>query len=98
VEKKLDKLEEDSFLPRLNEAYDDVYNLNVEMNAGPEVDEPIIRRAFKWMMCAQENLKLTLLAAAALTNDCGTSDENVNEAYILKICSNFIIQDSRGYA
>jgi Ankyrin repeats (3 copies)/Ankyrin repeats (many copies) len=87
---KLDKLEKETGVPKLDEVYAEIY----EANTIPEdVCRITATRAFKWMMCAERPLHITELAEAASFDNDGTKDKVVDEEFILKICSNFIIAD-----
>ena len=77
--------------PDLDKVYSEIYDMNTK--AGTK-SRAIATRAFHWMMCAQRPLSVPELAAVAAADQSETMKKEVNDKYILKICSNFIIADS----
>jgi ankyrin repeat protein len=88
---KLDKLEKETGDPDLDKVYAEIY----DMNTKPETEGRIIAtRAFKWMMCTARPLEIIELAEAVSVGIDGIQDPEVDEEFILKSCSNFIIADA----
>ena len=101
VRNRLDDIEQAnlaSALTALDEVYAKVYELNADMNTDPEEDWRMTARAVKWMICAQYSLPIETLAEAASFRDDGSFNENVTKEYLLRMCSNFIVEDSSGIA
>ncbi|PQE06277.1 ankyrin repeat protein [Rutstroemia sp. NJR-2017a BBW] len=96
VEDALDRLMREVGDPDLDKVYSEIYDMNTKPGLKSRV---IATRAFHWMMCAHRPLSLAELATVAAA-DQKKKDlrKEVDEEYILKICSNFIIADSSSMA
>ena len=90
VQRKLDKLGQEDGTPALGPVYDEIYEMNMQE---PE-DRTVASRALKWMLCSQRPLSIYELVEAASVGPEGAIEENIDEDYILDICSNFIITDN----
>jgi ankyrin repeat protein len=69
------------------------------MNAPPNTESLLVaQRVYKWMLYAKRNLRLEELLKAVSIGVDGTSDPyiKVTEAYIMKVCANFVICNDTG--
>ncbi|CAI7573132.1 unnamed protein product [Penicillium pancosmium] len=88
--RKLEKLNKEVGVPVLADVYDDIYDIDTPE---PE-DRQVAERALKWVMCCKRPLSIEMMVKAVSYYDYeGNVDEQVTAAYILDICSNFIIVD-----
>lgn len=55
-------------------------------------------RAFKWMLSAYEPLGISELSYAAALQDDGILDPEVNNGFVLDVCSNFVTIDASDHA
>ena len=94
VETKLRSLERKTGLPELDLAYREIYDMNTE--EGSE-SRAVAVRAFKWILAAYTPLELSELSYAAAIQDDGVLDPEVNNDFILDICSNFVTIDTSGH-
>ena len=95
VETKLQALEKRTGLPELDAVYREIYEMNTE--EGSE-SRAVAVRAFKWILSAYEPLELLELSYAAALRDDGILDPEVNNDFVLDVCSNFVIVDASNHA
>jgi ankyrin repeat protein len=95
VKDALEKLEKEVGDPDLNKVYSEIYNMNTKSKSNSRA---IAIKAFKWMMCAQRPLQIIELAEAVSADERESLKREINDEYILKICSNFIIADASNIA
>ena len=91
VENKLQALEKKTGLPELDSVYSEIYEMNT--NEGSE-SRAVAVRVFKWILSAYRPLKLSELSYAAALQDDGVADPEVNNDFVLDVCSNFVTIDT----
>ena len=91
VETKLQALERKTGLPELNQAYREIYEMNT--HEGSEA-RAVAVRAFKWILSAYKPLTLSELSYAAAIRDDGVLDSEVDNDFVLDVCSNFVTIDT----
>ena len=91
VETKLRVLERKTGLPELILVYREIYEMNTD--EGSE-SRAVAVRAFKWILSAYTPLELSELSYAAAIRDDGFLDPEVNNNFVLDVCSNFITIDN----
>ena len=91
VETKLRALERKTGLPELNLVYREIYDMNTD--EGSE-SRAVAVRAFKWILAAYTPLELAELRYAAAIRDDGVLDHEVNNDFVLDVCSNFVTVDT----
>ena len=95
VETKIQALERRTGLPELDSVYREIY----EMNTGEGSESRAVAvRAFKWILSAYEPLELSELSYAAALRDDGVPDPEVNNDFVLDVCSNFVTIDTFHHA
>ncbi len=82
-------------LPELNLVYREIYEMNT---AEGSESRAIAVRAFKWILSAYEPLGLSELSYAAALRDDGVLDPEVNNEFVLDVCSNFVAIDTSDHA
>lgn len=88
---KLEKLERETGIPDLDPVYEEIY----DTNTSPEShSRTVVTRVYKWMLCTQESPSLKDLTRTVSIGTDGVSDDAVNENFVLRICSNFLIADT----
>ena len=92
---KLQALEKKTGLPELDAVYREIYEMNTE--EGSE-SRAVAVRAFKWILSAYEPLELSELSYAAALRDNGVPDHEVNNDFVLDVCSNFVTIDASDHA
>ena len=91
VETRLQALEKKTGLPELDSVYREIY----EMNTGEGSESRAVAvRVFKWILSAYEPLELSELSYAAALRDDGVPDPEVNNDFVLDVCSNFVTIDT----
>ena len=90
VETKLQALEKKTGLPELDLVYREIYEMNT--SKGSE-SRAVAVRAFKWILSAYEPLELSELSYAVALQDDGNPDPEVNNDFVLDVCSNFVTID-----
>ena len=95
VETKLQALEKRTGLPELDAVYREIYDMNTE--EGSE-SRAVAVRAFDWILSAYEPLELSELSYAVALRDDGISDPEVNNDFVLDVCSNFVTIDASNHA
>ena len=90
VETKLRVLERKTGLPELNLVYREIYEMNTDEDSESRA---VAVRAFKWILSAYRPLELSELSYAAAIRDDGVLDPEVNNNFVLDVCSNFITID-----
>lgn len=91
VETKLRALEKETGLPELNVAYREIYDMNT--HEGSEA-RAVAVRAFKWILSAYGPLTLSEISYAAAIRDDGVLDSEVDNDFVLDVCSNFVTIDT----
>lgn len=86
---KLDRLDEDVRAPQLDTVYDEIYEMNVQQSQ----DRINASTALKWIMCSRRPLKITELVEAVSIDMEGNIDTEVDETYVMQICSNLLVTD-----
>ena len=84
-------MERKAGLPELNLAYREIYDMNTD--EGSEA-RAVAVRAFKWILSAYYPLKLSKLSYAIAIRDDGVLDSEVDNAFVLDVCSNFVTIDA----
>ena len=95
VETKLQALMKKTGLPELDSVYREIYEMNT--SEGSE-SRAVAVRAFTWILAAYEPLGLSELSYAAALRDDGALDPEVNNDFVLDVCSNFVTIDAFDYA
>lgn len=95
VETKLRTLDRKTGLPELNLVYREIYDMNTD--AGSE-SRAVAVRAFRWILAAYTPLELAELSYAAAIRDDGVLDHEVNNDFVLDVCSNFVTIDASNHA
>jgi hypothetical protein len=92
IEEQLRRLETSAAIPKLNDAYDDVYKMNTEGGY-----EELAAKTLKWVLCSFEPLHIDVLVSAVAVTVDGRWDETfAKDSMLNRFCSNFIITDDSG--
>ena len=84
-------MERETGLPELNLAYREIYDMNTHERSEARA---VAVRAFKWILSAYQPLKLSELSYAAAIRDDGALDSEVDDDFVLDVCSNFVTIDT----
>ena len=95
VETKLKALEKKAGLPQLDSVYSEIYEMNTNERSESRA---VAIRVFKWILSAYRPLKLSELSYAAALQDDGVADPEVNNDFVMDVCSNFVTIDTSDHA
>ncbi|PGH09227.1 hypothetical protein AJ79_05756 [Helicocarpus griseus UAMH5409] len=91
---KLGKLKRNPGLSTLNQAYDDIYEMNT---ADQPHSRALAKKTLNCVLYSFEPLDISALVQAVAIEQDGSLDlANIHEDYVLDICSNFILKDRAG--
>lgn len=76
-------------------AYHDIYQIAIDFGESPRRAE-VVTTALKWTFCTFRTFRLSEIAYICALRSDGTFQHEINENYILEVCSNLLIRTISG--